>query len=108
MATKAKISKKKKAPAAKKKPARKSAPKANAELLAQQIQKLSARVRALESKASVPGPAGAKGGTGPAGPQGIPGPAGPMGPKGELADPALFFDLERRIRELESRLTNPA
>jgi len=98
MATKAKPSKKKKAPAATKKPARKSAPKSNAELIARQIQKLSSRIRALENRAPIPGPAGARG---------VPGPAGPAGPKGDSADPARLADLERKVAELELRLASP-
>lgn len=113
MATKAKSSKLKKAPAAKKKTVRKSPQKPTAELLATQIQKLNARIRALETKEAVPGPAGPQGRQGPAGPQGIPGPTGPQGapgsmgqtgPKGDPADPDQFLELERRIKELESRL----
>ncbi len=104
MATKAKSNKKKKAPALKKQPARKSASKPNAELLAKQIQKLSARIKALESRAPVAGPAGPRG---PVGSQGAPGPAGPTGPKGDPADPGQLAELERRVKELELRLAAP-
>ena len=107
MATKAKSSKKKKAPAAKKKVARKSPPRPTVELLAKQIQKLIARIRALESKEVIPGPAGPQGRPGPAGPQGIPGPVGQTGLKGDPADPAQLSELDRRIRELELRLAAP-
>jgi len=107
MATKAKPSKKKKAPAAKKKPARKSAAKSNADLIASQMQKLSSRIRALENRAPIPGPAGARGVPGPAGPAGIPGPVGPAGPKGDSADPARLTELERKVAELELRLAAP-
>lgn len=63
------------------------------------IAKLTERVAALEQRAPVPGPQGAKGDPGPQGPQGIPGskgerghpgepgPKGPPGPKGEPGDP---------------------
>ena len=107
MATKAKPRKLKKAPAAKKKTVLKSPQKPTAELLAKQIQKLNARIRALESKEAVPGPAGTQGRPGPAGPQGVPGPAGQAGPKGDPADPAQLSELERRIKELELRLAAP-
>ncbi len=94
MATKAKSIKAKKSPAVKKQPARKNAVKPNVELLAKQIKSLSSRIRALETKAPVAGPAGA---------QGIPGPAGPPGPKGDPADPGRLAELERRMTELENR-----
>jgi hypothetical protein len=106
MAKKAKSSKAKKAPA-KKQIVRKSPQKPTAEPLAKQIQKLTARIRTLEGKKSVPGPAGSKGRPGPAGPQGVPGPAGQAGPKGDPADPAQLSELERRIKELELRLAAP-
>jgi len=98
MATKAKPSKKKKAPAAKKKPARKSTAKSNTESIARQIQKLSSRIQALENRAPIPGPAGARG---------VPGPAGPAGPKGDSADPARLTELERKVAELELRPAPP-
>ncbi len=107
MATKTKSSKKKKAPAAKRKAAPKSPQKPTVELLAKQIQKLNARIRALENREAVPGPAGPQGAPGPMGPQGIPGPAGQAGPKGDPADPAQLLELDRRIRELELRLAAP-
>ena len=103
MATKTKLSNKKKSPAVKKQPARKSAAKPNFEVLTKQIQRLSSRIRALENKAPVPGPSGTQGIPGPAGRQGIPGPAGPPGPKGDPADPGRLAELERRIAELEAR-----
>jgi hypothetical protein len=97
MATKTKTAKKKKAPAAKKQPARKiSAPKVDAEMLAKQIQKLSARIRALESQEPIAGPAGP------------PGEPGPAGPQGEAANPAALAALEQRVKELEARLATPA
>ena len=98
MATKAKPSKQKKAPAAKKKPAAKVAAKPKIDLLAGQIQRLSSRVRALENRAPLSGPAG---------PEGIPGPVGPAGPKGDPADPARLAELERKVADLELRLAQP-
>ena len=95
MPTKAKSNKKKKRPAAKKTSVQKRAPKAKADLLAGQIQKLSYRLRALEAGAQIPGPAGK------------PGPPGPAGPKGDPADPARLEELERRVTALEHRLAPP-
>ena len=103
MATKPK-SGKKKARVLKKQPARKTASQTNAGLLAKQIQKLSSRVKALENRAAVPGPAGPPG---PIGPQGVPGAAGPPGPKGDPADPARLAELEQRVKGLELRLVTP-
>ena len=57
-----------------------------------------------------PGLPGPKGDPGPAGPKGDPGlpgskgDPGPAGPKGNPADPARLQELERRVKELESRL----
>jgi uncharacterized coiled-coil protein SlyX len=92
MPTKAKSSKHKKAPAAKKQPSRKSAPKADVDLLAKKLQAIGRRLSAVENRAQVPGPAGE------------PGPQGPPGPKGDPADPSRLEELERRVAELESRL----
>ncbi len=104
MPAKSKSSKQKKAPAAKKKTVKKSAPKAKADTLAGQIQKLSSRLRALENREQIPGPAGKPG---PPGPKGDPGPAGQAGapgPKGDPADSARLEVLERRVAELETQL----
>ena len=92
MPSKAKSSKKERAPAARKKAAQKKPPIKKADLFAKQIQKLNSRLTELEKSARIQGPAGAP---------------GPPGPKGDPADPARLNALEQRIRELEARLTAP-
>ncbi len=55
----------------------------------------------------LPGPKGDPGPPGPKGDPGLPGPKGdpgPAGPKGNPADPARLQELERRVKELETRL----
>ena len=105
MPTKTKSSKQKKAPVAKKKTARKSAPKTKVDLLAAQVQKLGDRLKTLENTAPIPGPAGPAGPPGQRGEAGLPGLPGAPGPKGDPADSARLEELERRITDLEARLT---
>jgi hypothetical protein len=120
MPTKAKPSKKKASAAKPRKETKKA--KVSLESIAGDIRKLSGRTKALEARAPIPGP---KGDLGPPGPQGDAGPQGPRGPKGEKGDPgpqglagpmgekgdaadaACLDALERRIAELEKRLSTP-
>ena len=98
MPTKAKSKKQKKTPAPKKKPIKKSAPKPKADMLGKQLQALRSRLKALEDRPPIAGPAGI---AGPPGPMGEP---GPPGPKGDPSDPARLEELEHRVAELEIRL----
>jgi hypothetical protein len=120
MPTKAKPSKKKASVA--KPPKETKRAKVSLESIAGNVRKLSGRIKALEERAA---PRGPKGAPGPPGPQGDPGPQGQAGSKGEKGDPGLqgpagskgergdaadarrLDALERRVGELEVRLTAP-
>jgi len=111
-----------KAKAIKKKPAAKpektaSKPRITLDALASEVRKLSLQIREFKNLAPVPGP---KGKPGPAGPPGVPGPTGaqgpmgtqgdpgPQGPRGEKGEPAdmgRIEALERRVAELETKLS---
>jgi len=111
MPTKAKPIKKKTAA----KPKRKaSKPRLSLDAVAANIRKLSLQVKGLEKRApgSGPkgdqGPAGLPGAPGPIGargPKGDPGPQGPSGEKGMPADMGRVEALERRVAELEAKLS---
>jgi hypothetical protein len=105
MPTKAKPIKKKSAAKPKKTSPK---PKLTLDAVAADVRKLSAKIGSLAKAAPVPGP---KGDPGPAGPAGAPGPMGAQGPKGNPGPQGLAADmsrieaLERRIAELEAKLS---
>jgi hypothetical protein len=117
MPTKAKPIKKK--PAAKpKKTALKPRPTLDA--LAGEIRKIRLQIKEFKNPASVPGPKGNRGPAGPPGaagptgaqgvmgmqgPKGDPGPQGSPGEKGKAADMTRIEALERRVAELEQKLS---
>ena len=93
---------------------RKGALELSLEELTNHLAILNRRVTALEERAPVPGSMGPRGEMGLLGPQGLkgergdPGPQGLPGQKGEKGDPAdvaRLETLERRVAELEQRLT---
>jgi hypothetical protein len=111
MPTKAKAIKKK--PAAKPKKSA-SKPRLTLDAVAAEVRKLSSQIKGLGKPATVSGP---KGDPGPAGPPGAPGPMGARGPKGDTgpqgppgekgapADMARIEALERRVADLEAKLS---
>ncbi len=110
MPTKAKPIKKK--PAANKKKV--ATPRVTLDVLAADVRKLSSQMKAFQKLAPVPGPKGDPGPAGPPGlpgpigaqgPKGNPGPQGPQGEKGAPADIGRIEALERRIAELETKLS---
>ncbi len=113
MPTKAKAKSIKKKPAAKPKKLP-SKPRPPLDALTSEVRKLSSQIKEFKKQAPIPGP---KGEPGPVGPPGVPGPPGaqgPMGspgepgPRGEKGDPAdmtRIEALERRVAELEAKLS---
>jgi hypothetical protein len=82
--------------------------------LASEVRKLSLQIKELKKLTAVPepkgnpGPAGPPGAQGPMGKQGKPGLQGPAGEKGQPADMARIEALERRVAELEAKLSTPS
>jgi hypothetical protein len=111
MPTKAKPIKKKSAAKPKKSA---SKPRLTLDAVAADVRKLSLQIKGFEKSAPIsgpkgdPGPAGPPGAPGPMGsrgPKGDPGPQGPPGEKGAPADMVRIEALERRVAELEAKLS---
>jgi len=94
-----------------------SKPRLSLDAVAADVRKLNLKIKGLEKPSPVQGP---KGDSGPAGPPGVAGPIGLRGPKGDKGDPgpqglpgekgqpadlARIEALERRVAELEAKLS---